>query len=217
MLADGSLRLLKDMLMCISLKIMTKMIRKFHSDRVFFTSDTHFNHSNIIYLCRRPFSSVDEMNGTLIKNWNSVVKPDDIVFHLGDFALGDSTVWNSLLDKLQGHIYLICGNHDHKILDSSNISKRFEAVADQMMIDVDGQKILLNHYPFFTYSTSRQTVWQLFGHVHSNPYTSSDDSSKLQYLWPIQYDVGVDNNYYSPISFNQLKTIIQEKCRQQEK
>lgn len=203
--------------MCISLKIMTKMIRKFHSDRVFFTSDTHFNHSNIIYLCRRPFSSVDEMNGTLIKNWNSVVKPDDIVFHLGDFALGDSTVWNSLLDKLQGHIYLICGNHDHKILDSSNISKRFEAVADQMMIDVDGQKILLNHYPFLTYSTSRQTVWQLFGHVHSNPYTSSDDSSKLQYLWPIQYDVGVDNNNYSPISFNQLKTIIQEKCRQQEK
>jgi len=193
------------------------MIYKFNTDRVFFISDTHFNHTNIINLCRRPFSSVDEMNDTLIKNWNSVVKPDDTIFHLGDFALGDATIWNSLLDKLQGHVYLICGNHDHKTLDSSNISKRFEAVSDQMMIDVNGQKILLNHYPFLTYSTSRQTVWQLFGHVHSNPYMTGDDSSRLQHLWPTQYDVGVDNNNYFPISFHEIKTIIQERCRQQKK
>lgn len=193
------------------------MISKFHSDRVFFTSDTHFNHSNIINLCRRPFSSVDDMNDTLIKNWNAVVKPDDIVFHLGDFAFGDAAIWNSLLDKLQGHIYLICGNHDHKVLDSSNVCKRFKAVSDQMMIDVEGQKILLNHYPFLTYSTSRKTVWQLYGHVHSNPYTTAEDCSWFQHLLPIQYDVGADNNKYTPISFNQVKTIIQEKCRQQEK
>jgi len=185
------------------------MISKFIADKVFFTSDTHFNHNNIINLCRRPFSSVDEMNDTLIKNWNSVVKPDDTVFHLGDFAFGDASIWNSILDKLQGRIYLICGNHDHKTLDSSNICKRFEAVSDQMMIDVDGQKILLNHYPFLTYSTSRQTVWQLFGHVHSNPYMTDADSSRLKHLLPTQYDVGVDHNNYAPISFNQVKSKVE--------
>ena len=56
---------------------------------IWFTSDTHFSHCNIIKYCNRPFKDVDEMNKILIQNWNNVVRPDDIVWHLGDFALGD--------------------------------------------------------------------------------------------------------------------------------
>ena len=69
---------------------------KFDGSRVFFTSDTHFNHTNIIRFCNRPFKDVTHMNETIIANWNSVVGPDDIIFHLGDFCLGGSAEWKNI-------------------------------------------------------------------------------------------------------------------------
>jgi calcineurin-like phosphoesterase family protein len=68
---------------------------------IFFTSDTHFNHKNIIKLCNRPFTSIEEMNEKIIENWNNIVKPEDIVWHLGDFALiwkGNTTILIFLKD-----------------------------------------------------------------------------------------------------------------------
>ena len=65
---------------------------KFDGSRVFFTSDTHFNHANIIRFCNRPFKDVSHMNEAIISNWNRVVGPEDIVFHLGDFCLGSDSV-----------------------------------------------------------------------------------------------------------------------------
>ena len=81
--------------------------------RIFVTSDTHFSHVNIIKYCNRPYASVEEMNNALIDNWNSVVKNDDLVIHLGDFALG-RTIQDikKHLDKLNGNKILILGNHD---------------------------------------------------------------------------------------------------------
>lgn len=81
---------------------------------IYFISDTHFNHSNIIEYCNRPFNDIKEMNDTLINNWNSVVKKDDIVYHLGDFALADEEKLKELYSKLNGTIILIRGNHDGK-------------------------------------------------------------------------------------------------------
>lgn len=73
---------------------------KFDPEHTFFTSDTHFGHANIINLCNRPFKDVNHMNNMLVENWNSVVSDDDTVFHLGDFALGGSAVW-----QLFGHVH----------------------------------------------------------------------------------------------------------------
>ena len=87
---------------------------KFDDSKVFFTSDTHFYHGNIIRFCNRPFKDVDMMNETIISNWNNTVGQDDIVFHLGDFCLGGSAEWTRMLDRLNGRIYLIMGNHDLK-------------------------------------------------------------------------------------------------------
>lgn len=100
---------------------------KFSPEHVFFTSDTHFNHSNIIRFCNRPFHNVEEMNETIIRNWNSVVAPDDIVFHLGNFCLGGAAEWTKILERLNGRIYLILGNHDLKNIRQGFIS-RFEHV-----------------------------------------------------------------------------------------
>lgn len=189
----------------------------FDGSRVFFTSDTHFFHENIIRFCARPFANIEEMNETLIANWNSVVGPDDIVFHLGDFCYGGSAEWSKILNSLNGKIYLIMGNHDMKNLRQGYYS-RFEDVKQQMVITIDGNTIYLNHYPFLCFSGSyKDTVWQLFGHIHSRGAQSSGlDAPRLQYLYPNQYDVGVDNNNFTPVSYAQVKKIIEEQSKKQQ-
>ena len=123
---------------------------KFDGSKVFFTSDTHFYHGNIIRFCNRPFEDVEMMNETIISNWNNTVGLDDTVFHLGDFCLGGSAEWTKILDRLNGKIYLILGNHDLKNLRQGYVD-RFEHVTMQMHIEVDKQKIYLNHYPFLCF------------------------------------------------------------------
>lgn len=189
---------------------------RFDGDKVFFTADTHFYHANIIEFCHRPFRSVDDMNETLIANWNKAVGADDIVFHLGDFCLGNSAKWNRLLDRLNGKIYLILGNHDLRNFRKS-YAERFESVAMQMNIEVDNQKIYLNHYPFLCYDGSYDGVCQLFGHVHTNRNNTGYDATRLKMLFPTQYDVGVDNNDFTPASYAQVKEIIEKQIEQSKK
>ena len=184
---------------------------KFDGSKVFFTSDTHFNHANIINFCNRPFKSVEEMNEVLIVNWNSVVGMDDTVFHLGDFCLGGAAEWTKLLDRLNGKIHLIVGNHDLKNL-RQGFCERFEEVVMQRHIVIDKQSIYLNRYPFLCFSGSyKPDVWQLFGHVHTRTNNTGIDATRLQYLYPTQYDVGVDNNNFTPVSYEQVRLIIDKQ------
>lgn len=185
----------------------------FKGEKLFFTADSHFNHTNIIKFCNRPFKSVEQMNETLITNWNSVVSEDDIVFHLGDFCLGGAAEWTKLLDRLNGKIYLILGNHDLKNFRQGFI-QRFEHVALQMFIMVDKQKMYLCHYPFLCFEGGYKDVWQLFGHVHTRENNTGIDAERLRYLYPTQYDVGVDNNDFKPVSFNEVKEIIDRQVEQ---
>lgn len=189
------------------------MKHRFDGDKVFFTSDTHFYHTNIIDFCKRPFKEIEEMNETLIANWNKTVGPNDIIFHLGDFCLGDSEKWNRILDRLNGNIYLILGNHDLRNFKKS-YEERFKSVTMQMNIEIQNQKICLNHYPFLCYDGSYNGDWQLFGHVHTNKNNTSNDARRLEILFPTQYDVGVDNNNFTPISFAVLKKVMEEQIQQ---
>lgn len=186
---------------------------KFDGSRVYFTSDTHFNHTNIISYCQRPFKNVDEMNERIIANWNEVVGENDIIFHLGDFCLGGAAEWTRLLDRLNGKIYLIMGNHDRKNI-RQGFMDRFEHVAMQMHIEVGKQRIYLNHYPFLCFEGGYKDVWQLFGHVHTRKTNTGIDAGRLKYLYPTQYDVGVDNNNFAPVSFVQVKRIIDKQVEQ---
>ena len=185
-----------------------RLERKFDGDKVWFTSDTHFSHANIMKFCNRPFDDVNQMNDVLIKNWNETVPPDGIVFHLGDFCYGGSAEWTNIISRLNGKIYLVLGNHDIRNIRQGYMDK-FEAVMQQMTIRVNGQSIILNHNPFLCYGGSYRDVWQLFGHVHSGPLSNTGlDIPRLRTLFPLQYDVGVDNNGYRPVSFAQVKEKI---------
>mgnify|MGYP003553722237 FL=1 len=187
---------------------------KFNAEHTFFTSDTHFNHANIIKFCNRPFKDVEQMNEVMITNWNNAISKDDTVFHLGDFCLGGAAEWTKILDRLNGKIYLIMGNHDLKNIRQGFIS-RFEHVAMQMRIEIGKKRIYLCHYPFLCFEGSyKDDVWQLFGHVHTRRSNSGIDAGRLQYLYPTQYDVGVDNNNFTPVSFGQVKRIIDKQVEQ---
>jgi calcineurin-like phosphoesterase family protein len=112
---------------------------------IFFTSDLHFGHENIIKYCGRPWSNVQEMNEALITNWNSRVQPGDTVYLLGDFAMGQKS--NILFRKrLNGKIILIRGNHDRKpsvMRDEAG----FDEVHDNLLIQLSGLKLYLAHIP----------------------------------------------------------------------
>ena len=188
---------------------MSSRIPTFSPDLVWFTSDTHFGHENIIRFCNRPFNNVQEMNTELIRRWRETVPEDGIVFHLGDFAHGSSRLWNDILCAIPGRKYLILGNHDMKCINQGFMN-HFETVSQQMTIRVGGQTIVLNHNPFLCYGGAYRDVWQLFGHVHSGPNSISGlDHPRLKMLFPLQYDVGVDNNDYRPVSYAKVKANIE--------
>lgn len=180
--------------------------------KIYFTSDLHFGHEAILKYCNRPFANVEEMNRKLIENWNNKVPEDGIVFNLGDFAWGGYPFWKSMREQLNGKIILIKGNHDEKNLTKTGAQELFEFVTYQMKIQIEGRKIYLNHYPFLCYAgTYRDTnglEYQAFGHVHSGPRAKGLDIDRLSMLFPTQYDVGVDNNNYEPISWSEFNDKI---------
>lgn len=179
---------------------------KEEAEHLFFTSDTHFDHKNIMRYCNRPFSSVEEMNNFLIKRWNVTVGPDDTVFHLGDVTFGGNTNLINYVSQLNGHIVLIKGNHDKK-LQQTICDKLFDYTCQQLTLNIDGITVFLNHFPFLCFSGTYKTdkSIQLFGHIHSGPLSSGPDIDRfMKYGALNQYDVGVDNNHYTPISWNQI-------------
>ena len=121
-----------------------------------------------------------------------------------------------ILKTLNDNPYLISGNHDIKNL-RQNYTKYFEHISMQMYIEVDKQKIYLNHCPFLCYGGSYNGTWQLFGHVHTSRNNTGKDAPRLSMLLPTQYDVGVDNNDFTPVSFAQVKAIIEKQIEQSKK
>ena len=189
--------------------------------KVFFTSDTHFGHKNILRFCNRLWATVAEHDQSLIDNWNDTVPEDGIVFHLDDFCYkgGGFPTIQHLKGLLHGQIVLICGNHDPDTRKRQNLQKLqqlFDGVFDQLEITVEGQRILLNHYPLLTWphAYGERPTWQVFGHIHLRKgITGSDAFIVEQCCRPTQYEVGVDLNGYRPISYQNLKERIDFQVR----
>lgn len=154
------------------------------------------------------------MNGALISNWNKVVKPSDIVFHLGDITLGGAEAWKLLIPRLNGKIHLILGNHDIRNWRNS-YSNLFETVSEQLTVKIDKKTFILTHFPLLCYHGTWGTemnVWNLHGHVHvckNKPANTGKDFERMKLAFPTQYDVGVDLNNYTPISFDEVKSRIE--------
>lgn len=135
---------------------------------IFYISDTHFNHSNIINFDGRPFANANEMNERLIENWNNAVKKSDQVYILGDFCWSrDENVWINILKQLNGQKFLIRGNHDPRRVPGK-LAKCFAQVCDYKEIKDCGRTVVMSHYPMLFYKHDyRPDTIMLYGHVHT--------------------------------------------------
>lgn len=173
---------------------------------LFFTSDHHFFHKNIIQYCNRPFSDIQEMHRELIKRWNDTIAPRDTVYVLGDFCFGKSTALIETAKKLNGRKILIRGNHDKQKLHALN--EAFFDVHDELTINLGGKAWKLSHYPyipdeneilagkeyrFLEKRPKKTTPYLLHGHVHQ-AWKCKDD----------MINVGVDVWNFFPVSETQL-------------
>jgi len=163
--------------------------------KVFLISDTHFGHKNIINYENRPFENIKEMNDSLIKNWNSIVKKEDKIFHLGDFVFGNKDYANSIISQLNGDIYLIKGNHDNH---SNNwyLDLGIKQVYNYPILY--SEFYLLSHQPI--YINENTPFINIHGHLHSNSYISKGYKKQNGH-----YNVSVEVIDYKPIEFKIIK------------
>jgi calcineurin-like phosphoesterase family protein len=167
---------------------------------IYFTSDLHLGHKNIIKYCNRPFLNVEEMNETIINNWNNKITNEDIVYNIGDFCFGDASYF---LSKLNGNKHLLLGDHDKQI---NNGLKKLAYIHKEKIIEIPievnnkKQLIILCHWCMRTWPKSHYNSWHLFGHSHGR--LNSIGKS---------HDVGIDNNNFNPLSLIDIIEIMNNK------
>lgn len=171
---------------------------------IFFTSDLHFDHANILGFCNRPYSSVTEMNEALIANWNSVVTPDDEIYELGDFTFSRNPKFvDNILSRLNGRKYHIWGNHDQIFHKHPELQKHFIWCKDYFELNYNKIKFILFHYPILLWNGMKRNSIQVQGHEHGNIDTINLDARRI--------DVGVDAMYsgMKPISIDKILEIME--------
>ena len=167
---------------------------------IYFTSDQHFGHANIIRLCDRPFKTAEEMNQVMLQRWNTKVTNGDTVYFLGDLFFRDKEVIVPILEQLKGHKHLILGNHDDFWLSKADVNRYFESVSLMAEVQVKGTWVTLCHYPMVTWKNMNKT-YMIHGHIHGN--TNAD-------YWPLLWrrenvlNASVEVNDYYPVTFEEL-------------
>lgn len=159
------------------------------SQKTYFIADTHFNDSNILRFENRPFGNVDEMNTSLVNQWNNIVTEDDTVYMLGD--IGDV----KFLKHLNGKKYLIKGNHD---------TETNEFYRNAGFIEVYDHPIILDSFWILShdilYVSDNTPYANLFGHVHNSPIIKDYSSH--------HFCVSAERIEYAPVSFGHIKNAL---------
>ena len=198
------------LLVCVNVKM------EILQNNLFFTSDSHFLHKYVCEYQNRNYVSVDEMNKQLILNWNSVVPSNGVVYHLGDFSLGNPKLTLDIINRLNGGIILVKGNHEKTIMGSKYLRDKFTMIheygyeikvedEDATYTSAHGkQLIVLSHFPYEVWHNSHYGSWHLHGHSHNKTYSRNDQ---------LRLDVGVDNPFcnFKPVSYLQVKEFMKTK------
>ncbi|WP_237478635.1 metallophosphoesterase family protein [Lichenibacterium dinghuense] len=168
---------------------------------VWLTSDTHFGDEGILAKAGRPFESVSRMDDALIQSWNAIVRPQDVVWHLGDFAHAPKGATKRYFRKLNGRKHLVVGNHDG---DEARSCGWF-SVHELTSLRICGVRLVLCHYPLLSWQGSKRNqdgdVHSIacHGHVHGTPA-----DPRVPHLDPYRIDVGVDMRSMAPANVEEL-------------
>ena len=187
-------------------------IAKNDESNIWFISDTHFSHKNIIRYCNRPWNHGKDANGEVIvtdedvldmdneivKRWNSVVRQNDIVWHLGDFAFGGKENAERVFPQLNGKINLVMGNHDHWKL-KWYYDLGFHRVYDRKVIINDF--VILSHAPL-QFLNDNTPFFNVYGHIHNSTIYQTWTKSSCC--------VCVERHDYTPISWKTIKQKYEE-------
>lgn len=142
-----------------------------NNQRIWFTSDCHFNHNKSFILDRYNCKTTEEYNQILIEKWNAFVSPDDIIFNLGDFVMNDpeGLVASYLLQNLNGNHYLLWGNHNSGVKLYEGLTEIYNTtfLGHYQEIIIDKQPIVLCHYPILAWNDYVHGTWMLHGHNHN--------------------------------------------------
>lgn len=172
---------------------------------IWFTSDWHLDHANIIKYTKRPFVDVDEMEKTIVENFFAAIKSGDSVYHLGDFCFSKDTFlrFTQRFEREYGktvNFHFIEGNHDAKI--KKRMMEWATSFSQIKTIKPEKQKIVLCHYPMLSFPSSHYNAWQLYGHHHT--------PVKLEIIGK-QMNVGVDLHNFNPVSINDVKKYMESQ------
>lgn len=183
----------------------------YDEDNIHFVSDLHFLHRNIIKYNREYCDNVDEMNELIVKEWNAVVKPNDLVFDLGDLSMGSMKLAKSLLIRLNGFIVHLKGNHngpkEYEFFAEDNPKQLF-LDSPYLMTVLNGLKIVMCHYPLVSWDDMHKGSIHLYGHCHGSLGIADKLGKSL--------DVGIDNTYnriqqLRPISLAEVRAYMETR------
>lgn len=162
---------------------------------IYYTADLHFNHKNVLKYDNRPFNSVEEMNETIINNWNSIINNTDDVYIIGDICLGNPAKY---LDRLKGKLHLIIGNHDGETLKKCR--DYFESIDTYKKIHDNGKTIILCHYPIVEWDGFYRGTYHIYGHIHN----SLNNTYYIMKNLDLALNAGCMINNYIPVTLEQL-------------
>lgn len=162
---------------------------------IWFTSDPHLGHHNIIKYCNRPFQNSQEQDQHILDTWNSQLKPGDLLYILGDLCWSgfDFRSWASSLNTKELH--LIVGNHDEKRdqLLPHIPRQLFRSINHLRTLQIADQSVTLCHYPMVSWRYRSHGSYHLFGHVHGK-YPGNGRSM----------DVGVDCHAFNLVNWETI-------------
>ena len=166
----------------------------------YYISDMHLGHENVLKFDSRPFESVEEMNETLIANWNAKVTDEDDVWILGDFCYCSDKDPSFYLKQLKGRKHLIIGNHDKATIKSVSALKYFESVERLQHIKDRDYNVIVCHFPLATWNAIRRGSYHVYGHIHSD----RNDVFEFMKTRERALNAGCMINNYEPVTIEEL-------------